>query len=50
MTVDLPAFVSGQLLGFTLVLARLGGLFVVAPGFSAHMIPILLFVVANFRP
>lgn len=40
MTVDLPAFVSGQLLGFTLVLARLGGLFVLAPVFSAHMIPI----------
>ena len=40
MTVDLPAFVNGQLLGFTLVLARLGGLFVLAPVFSAHMIPI----------
>jgi flagellar biosynthesis protein FliR len=40
VTVDLPALVSGQLLGFTLVLARLGGLFVLAPVFSAHMIPI----------
>lgn len=40
MTVDLPAFVSGQALGFILVVARLGGLFVLAPVFSAHMLPL----------
>ena len=31
---------NGQLMGFMLVLARVGGLFLLAPGFSSKMIPV----------
>lgn len=39
MTIDLPAQALGDTLAFILVLCRVGGLFVLAPGFSASMIP-----------
>jgi len=36
----LPNLASAQLMGFMLVLARVGGLFLLAPGFSSRMIPV----------
>jgi flagellar biosynthesis protein FliR len=36
----LPHLASAQLMGFMLVLARVGGLFLLAPGFSSRMIPV----------
>jgi flagellar biosynthesis protein FliR len=36
----LPNLAGGQLMGFMLVLARVGGLFLLAPGFSSRMIPV----------
>jgi flagellar biosynthetic protein FliR len=38
--VQLPAIAEAQLLGFVLVLARVGGLFLFAPIFSSRMIPV----------
>jgi flagellar biosynthesis protein FliR len=40
MNVTLPAQALTEVLGFLLVLSRVGGLFVLAPVFSAAMIPI----------
>lgn len=39
MTVTLPDQALTEVLGFLLVVCRVGGLFVLAPGFSASMIP-----------
>lgn len=39
MTISLPQLASGQIVGFVLVLCRVGGLFVLAPIFSGRMIP-----------
>src|SRR4051794_31643279 len=39
-TIDLPAIAGGQMAGFLLVVARVGGLFLLAPGFSSRMIPV----------
>ena len=39
MTVTLPDQALTDVLGFLLVVCRVGGLFVLAPGFSATMIP-----------
>jgi flagellar biosynthesis protein FliR len=36
----LPNIASAELMGFMLVLARVGGLFLLAPGFSSRMIPV----------
>jgi flagellar biosynthetic protein FliR len=38
-TVTLPAIASDQVIGFILVLGRVGGLFVLAPVFSSRMLP-----------
>ncbi len=40
MTVDLPTTVLAPVVGFVLVLCRVGGLFVLAPVFSINMIPV----------
>jgi flagellar biosynthetic protein FliR len=40
VTVNLPAQALTEVLGFLLVLARVGGLFAIAPVFSASMIPV----------
>ena len=40
MSVTLPALALQDVLAFLLVLCRVGGLFVLAPGFSASMIPV----------
>jgi flagellar biosynthesis protein FliR len=40
VTVNVPTDVLGPVLGFILVLCRVGGLFVLAPVFSANMIPV----------
>ncbi|HKI90712.1 MAG TPA: flagellar biosynthetic protein FliR [Gaiellaceae bacterium] len=37
--VSLPSFAASQLVGYVLVLSRVGGLFVLAPIFSARLIP-----------
>jgi flagellar biosynthesis protein FliR len=42
VTIDLAGFVADHVIGFLLVVARLGGLFVLAPVFSAHMLPVRL--------
>jgi flagellar biosynthesis protein FliR len=42
VNVDLAGFVADHALGYLLVVARLGGLFVLAPVFSAHMLPVRL--------
>jgi flagellar biosynthetic protein FliR len=47
-TINLPAFAGAQVVGFLLVLARVGGLFVLAPGFSARMIPVRVKLVMAF--
>ena len=39
MTVTLPDQALTEVLGFLLVVCRVGGLFVLAPGFSSAMIP-----------
>jgi flagellar biosynthetic protein FliR len=39
VTVDLPHLAGQQVVGFVLVLCRVGGLFVLAPVFSGRMIP-----------
>ena len=39
MTVTLPGQALTEVLGFLLVVCRIGGLFVLAPGFSSSMIP-----------
>jgi flagellar biosynthesis protein FliR len=39
-TIDLNHFAISEVIGFMLVLARVGGLFVLAPGFSSKMIPV----------
>src|ERR1051326_5229310 len=38
--IPLPQFAGEQLIAFTLVLARVGGLFVFAPVFSSKLIPL----------
>ena len=38
-TINLPNLAGAEVMGFVLVLARVGGLFVLAPGFSSKMIP-----------
>ena len=38
-TINLPNLAGSEVIGFVLVLARVGGLFVLAPGFSSKMIP-----------
>lgn len=40
MTVSLPHVAATELVGYVLVLARVGGLFVLAPIFSGRMIPV----------
>ena len=39
---------GAQVMGFMLVLARVGGLFVLAPGFSSKMIPVRVKLVLAF--
>jgi flagellar biosynthetic protein FliR len=38
-TINLPNLAGAEVMGFVLVMARVGGLFVLAPGFSSKMIP-----------
>ncbi len=38
-TINLPNLAGSEVMGFVLVLARVGGLFALAPGFSSKMIP-----------
>jgi flagellar biosynthesis protein FliR len=40
VTVSVPHFAATELVGFVLVLCRVGGLFALAPVFSARMIPV----------